>query len=61
MKDTSTGEYNVFSGADFATYAANAVIWTDEADKDTVTTDTKDWFGAKGLLSLPLNGETLSR
>ena len=61
LKDDSTGGYIAFSGADFDTYSGNAVIWTDEAAKDTVTTGTVDWFGAKGLLSLPLNGETLSR
>ena len=61
LKDDSTGGYAIFSGADFNTYSGNAVIWTDEAAKDTVTTGTVDWFGAKGLLSLPLNGETLSR
>ena len=61
LKDDYTGGYIAFSGADFDTYSGNAVIWSDEAAKGTVTIDTVDWFGAKGLLSLPLNGETLSR
>ena len=61
LKDDYTGDYEIFSGVKFDDYSGNAVIWSDEAAKSTVTTDTKDWFGAKGLLSLPLNSETLSR
>jgi len=41
--------------------ATHSVVWSDEADKATTTIATKDWFTDADLLSLPLNGETLTK
>jgi len=38
-----------------------SVIWSDEAAKGTVTGGTVDWFTDKGILSLPIAAETLSK